>query len=111
LEYTQRLEKLLKTDATVASIRVNRDAASIAINYRSDGIPVSYWLNLLQLADKATSIQTSYPSEVQVAEANVLANLTAEKTQPPFFESVSPVNCTVDLTPNECTEVKNRKLH
>jgi hypothetical protein len=50
--YARRLERLLKTDSKVASVRVNCDAASIAIAHKAGEIPVSYWVGLMELADK-----------------------------------------------------------
>lgn len=48
--YGRRLERLLKTDTQVTSVRVNFDAASIAIAYQSHEIPLSYWVSLIKLA-------------------------------------------------------------
>jgi hypothetical protein len=50
--YARRLERLLKTDSKVASVRMNCDAASIAIAHKAGEIPVSYWVGLMELADK-----------------------------------------------------------
>jgi hypothetical protein len=38
LKYAQWLEKLLATDAYVTSVRVNRNAASIVINYKTNAM-------------------------------------------------------------------------
>ncbi len=51
--YARRLERLLKTDNQVISVRMNCDAASIAISYDPGEIPVSHWIGLIQLADEA----------------------------------------------------------
>ncbi|MBW4506157.1 MAG: hypothetical protein KME64_06570 [Scytonematopsis contorta HA4267-MV1] len=48
--YARRLERLLKTDSKVTNIRINSDAASVAIYYKSHSIPESYWLCLIQSA-------------------------------------------------------------
>ncbi|MUG93707.1 hypothetical protein F7734_15275 [Scytonema sp. UIC 10036] len=50
--YAKRLERLLKTDSHVTTVRVSCDAASVAITYGTSQIPVSYWANLMQLADE-----------------------------------------------------------
>lgn len=50
--YAKRLERILKTDSHVTNVRVNCDAASVAISYGSGEIPVSYWVGLMHLADK-----------------------------------------------------------
>lgn len=51
--YAKRLERLLKTDSHVTTVRVNCDAASVAITYGTSQIPVSHWAGLMQLADEA----------------------------------------------------------
>ncbi|MEH2037238.1 HMA2 domain-containing protein [Nostoc sp.] len=48
--YGRRLERIVKTDAQVTSVRVNFGAASIAIAYQSRDIPLSYWVSLMELA-------------------------------------------------------------
>ncbi|BBD65788.1 hypothetical protein NIES4072_05330 [Nostoc commune NIES-4072] len=48
--YGRRLERIVKTDAQVTSLRINFDAASIAIAYQSRDIPLSYWVSLMELA-------------------------------------------------------------
>ncbi|NMG20961.1 HMA2 domain-containing protein [Brasilonema bromeliae] len=50
--YARRLERLLKTEPQVTNVRVNCDAASVAITYGSAEIPVSHWVGLMQLADE-----------------------------------------------------------
>ncbi|MDF5713252.1 MAG: hypothetical protein PUP93_05045 [Rhizonema sp. NSF051] len=64
--YARRLERLLKIDPQVTSVRVNCDAASIAILHKLDEIPITHWVNLLELADE-TSPQT-IPIETTSAE-------------------------------------------
>lgn len=55
--YAQRLEKLLKTDIQATSVRMNRDAASIIVNYKAGVIPDSQWhshlVSLIQSARNA----------------------------------------------------------
>ncbi|MGF2035349.1 MAG: HMA2 domain-containing protein [Nostoc sp. CmiVER01] len=48
--YGRRLERIVKTDAQVTSVRINFGAASIAIAYQSREIPLSYWVSLMELA-------------------------------------------------------------
>jgi hypothetical protein len=108
LEYTQRLEKLLKADAIVTSIRVSRNAASIVIKYHADAIPVSHWVSLLQLAGQANSLRINCPLEVLAAQASASTNFTQVKAQLPLLEPLSTASCTTELTPAGCTEVKNQ---
>lgn len=59
-EYAQQLQKLLKADAAIASFRVNRNAASIVINYKpSEGISTSHWIDLLQRVGEESVEQNS----------------------------------------------------
>ncbi|HCF27221.1 MAG TPA: hypothetical protein DEV81_08465 [Cyanobacteria bacterium UBA11049] len=58
--YAQQVQKLLKADAAIASFRVNRDAASILINYKpSEGISTSHWIDLLQTVGEESVEQNS----------------------------------------------------
>ncbi|WP_414575589.1 HMA2 domain-containing protein [Anabaena sp. CCY 9402-a] len=73
--YGRRLEKLLKTDPVVENVRINSDAASIAITYKPNAeIAVSHWVSLMELALETT------PPKVPVSE--VL------QTTPPTSEPV-----------------------
>ncbi|MEH2434004.1 MAG: HMA2 domain-containing protein [Nostoc sp.] len=62
--YGRRLERIVKTDAEVTSVRVNFGAASIAIAYQSRDIPLSYWVSLMELA-----LETNPPT-LGIATAN-----------------------------------------
>jgi hypothetical protein len=48
--YAKRLERLIKTDPQVSSLRINCDAASIAIAYKPREVSVTHWVNLMELA-------------------------------------------------------------
>lgn len=80
--YARRLERLLNADALVTSVRANSAAASIIITYKSDVIPVSHWVGLIQLAD----------------EASVPTNLTTAITEQPLQEQVSQPTVPIDST-------------
>ncbi|WP_414585120.1 HMA2 domain-containing protein [Scytonema sp. PCC 10023] len=73
--YARRLERLLKTDSKVTSVRMNCDAASIAIAHKAGEIPVSYWVGLMELADK------TIPETTPVKTTPV--NTTTEQPLPP----------------------------
>ncbi|BBD58166.1 hypothetical protein NIES2109_09370 [Nostoc sp. HK-01] len=62
--YTRRLERLLKTDAHVTSVRMNCDAASIAIAFHPSDVAVNHWVKLMELA---LEINPPTPS-VQIVE-------------------------------------------
>ncbi len=76
--YARRLERLLKIDPQVTSVRVNCDAASIAILHHLDQIPLSHWVNLLSLADE-TSPQTI---PIQTTTAERLAEKVSQPNEP-----------------------------
>jgi len=48
--YAKRLERLLKTDAQVTNVRMNCDAASIAIAFQPGEVAVNHWVKLMELA-------------------------------------------------------------
>jgi Heavy metal associated domain 2 len=57
--YAQRLEKLLKTEAQVTKVRMNCDAASIAIAFQPGEIAINHWVKLMELA-----LETNLPTPV-----------------------------------------------
>lgn len=64
--YARRLERMLKTDSEVKSVRLNCDAASIAISYKQSHIPLSHWVGMMILADQAVApqaVKTTEPTE------------------------------------------------
>ncbi|MBW4556658.1 MAG: hypothetical protein KME59_12080 [Trichormus sp. ATA11-4-KO1] len=65
--YGRRLERLIKTDSQVISVRVNYDAASIAIAYQPGEVAISHWLNLMELAVDVNPL----PDPVKVSSQNV----------------------------------------
>jgi hypothetical protein len=89
--YGRRLERLVKTDAQVTSVRVNFDAASIAIAYQSREIPLSYWVSLMELA-----LQTNPPT-LGITTANQPlqeVSQTNEITDAPVTQTPEVINST-----------------
>ncbi|GAX43459.1 hypothetical protein NIES4075_44730 [Tolypothrix sp. NIES-4075] len=72
--YGRRLERLVKSDAQVTSVRVNYDAASIAIAYQHSEIPLSHWVSLIELA-----LETKPPT-YQQSEISQTAEITETTT-------------------------------
>ena len=72
--YGRRLERLLKTDPQVVSVRVNYHAGSIAIAYQPATVAVTHWVSLMELAGEthpgANSVKVSSPS-TEVIHHNV----------------------------------------
>jgi hypothetical protein len=100
--YARRLERLLKTDSKVTSVRVNCDAASIAIAHKAGEIPVSYWVGLMELADK-TIPQTTPVNTTPVNTTPV--NTTPEQPLPPN-QLVEPAgSTTVEQQPIETASI------
>ncbi|MBE9209334.1 hypothetical protein IQ244_23080 [Nostoc sp. LEGE 06077] len=62
--YARRLERLLKTDAHVTNVRMNCDAASIAIAFHPGNVTVNHWVTLME---SAVQINPPTPS-VQIGE-------------------------------------------
>ncbi len=54
-DYAKRLERLLEADPQVTNVRVNCDAASVAIAYQPNNIKASRWVGLMQLAQGETT--------------------------------------------------------
>jgi copper chaperone CopZ len=81
--YARRLERILKTDAQVTGVRINRNAASVMISFEpqpeAKNIPVSYWVDVIQLASEAIA-PTNVTSTNETPATNNLTNTTTEKT-------------------------------
>ncbi|MBW4646287.1 MAG: hypothetical protein KME23_25405 [Goleter apudmare HA4340-LM2] len=77
--YARRLESLLKTDAQVTNVRVNRDAASIAIAYLDREISVSHWVSLMQLALQNHLPTNSTPTVSQSTEKKTVSGGKGQK--------------------------------
>jgi hypothetical protein len=78
--YGRRLERIVKTDAEVTSVRMNFDAASIAIAYQSHDIPLSYWVSLMELALETNPptqpITTANQPLQEVSQTNQITDVT-----------------------------------
>jgi hypothetical protein len=86
--YAQRLQKLLKADAQVTSFRVNRDAASVAINYEPSVIPVTHWVDLLYSAEESSSLKASNAqSSAESPMATNQRSLSKKDIQPLALDS------------------------
>ncbi|MBD2725946.1 hypothetical protein H6G96_06320 [Nostoc sp. FACHB-892] len=111
--YARRLERIVKTDAEVTSVRMNFDAASIAIAYQSREIPLSHWVNLMELAletnpptqtiTKANQplqevSQSAEITDATTANHNTLVTQTAEITDATTANHNTPVSQTAEST-------------
>ncbi|MEA5604932.1 HMA2 domain-containing protein [Nostoc sp. UHCC 0252] len=104
--YARRLERIVKTDAEVISVRMNFDAASIAIAYQSREIPLSHWVNLMELA-----LETNPPT-LPITKANQPlqeVSQTAEVADTTTVNDPTPVSQTAEVadttTANDPTPV------
>lgn len=97
--YAKRLEKLLKTDALVIQVRMNCDAASLAISYKKSKVAVSHWVSLMEsaLQTNPTPPITKVPAQTPVAIEEL--NKTSTTLEP---ETVSRLT-----TPSEPTATTN----
>jgi hypothetical protein len=110
--YARRLERIVKTDAEVTSVRMNFDAASIAIAYQSREIPLSHWVNLMELAletnpptqtiTKANQplqeVSQSADTDATTANAPTPVTQTAEITDATMANHNTPVTQTPEIT-------------
>lgn len=92
--YAKRLERLLKTDALVSQLRMNCDAASLAISYKKNKVAVSHWVSLMESA-----LQTNPPTQP----------ITKVQSQTPVaIEELNKTSTTLELaTPTELTATTN----
>ncbi|MEH1840541.1 MAG: HMA2 domain-containing protein [Nostoc sp.] len=111
--YGRRLERIVKTDAQVTNVRVNFDAASIAIAYQSGNIPLSYWVSLMELALKINPptlgittanqplqeiSQTTEITDATTANHTTPVAHTAEVTDATTVNHTTPVAQTAEIT-------------
>jgi len=108
--YARRLERLVKTDAQVTSVRVNFDAASIAIAYKSNQIPLSHWVSLIELALETTPTQlmtTANEPLKQVSQTAEITKTTAGNKTTDITQTAEVINSTTakQTTPPQTTEI------
>ncbi|BAZ38066.1 hypothetical protein NIES4101_40010 [Calothrix sp. NIES-4101] len=78
--YARRLERLLKTEAHVNNVRVNCDAASVAIAFQPPSLNTSHWISLLELADEVIP-ETSTINKTQLnTHLNTTVNRAIESS-------------------------------
>lgn len=93
--YGRRLERIVKTDAQVTSVRVNFGAASIAIAYQSRDIPLSYWVSLMELALEINPPTLEMTTTKQPLEE---VSQTPEITNATTTNHTTPVSQTAEVT-------------
>ncbi|MEA5572080.1 HMA2 domain-containing protein [Calothrix sp. UHCC 0171] len=78
--YARRLERLLKTEAHVNNVRVNCDAASVAIAFQPHSLNSSHWISFLELADEVIPETTT----INITQLNTQLNTTVNTViEPP----------------------------
>ncbi|OUL28959.1 hypothetical protein BV372_24155 [Nostoc sp. T09] len=93
--YGRRLERLLKTDAQVTSVRINYSAASVAIAYQSSEISLAHWVNLMELA-----LQTHPPTNpIKITEPQPIPEEGIQSTETPEDKSLE-ISIWANLKPN-----------
>jgi hypothetical protein len=96
--YGRRLERLLKIEPQVTNVRVNCDAASVAITYGSGEIPVSHWVSLMQLAlktipqtnPKKTTTEQQLPEPVELTTTKEQPTQATQETEKMWSDFKSP---------------------
>jgi Heavy metal associated domain 2 len=79
--YAKTLERLLKTEPHVTNVRINCDAASVAIAFQPSSLNASHWLGLLELADEVI------PSTSQSNSTKLNRQLNTPENQRQVIES------------------------
>jgi Heavy metal associated domain 2 len=93
--YAKTLERLLKTEPHVTNVRINCDAASVAIAFQPSSLNASHWLGLLELADEVI------PSTSQSNSTKLNRQLNTPENQTQVIESQTqllPVDGIEELT-------------
>jgi copper chaperone CopZ len=97
--YARRLERLVKTDPQVLSVRVKDHAASIAIAYRPGKIEIAHWVSLMELA-----LHTNSPTNlVKTTELQPPPKPVTQPTEPIETRTEETLNLSslwVDLKPS-----------
>ncbi|MFN6486790.1 MULTISPECIES: HMA2 domain-containing protein [unclassified Nostoc] len=101
--YGRRLERRMKTDTQVTSVRVNFDAASIAIAYQSREIPLSHWVSLMELALETKQPMTTANEPLEKVSQTDEITDTTTANQP--LEKVSQTAEITDATTNNPIDV------
>lgn len=120
--YGRRLERLLNNDPQTMSVRVNIDAASIAIAYKLSQISVSHWVNLMELAlqinlpsdtIKVPQPQTSQEQASQITQIDTTTVSENTTSNVAHTAQSDNINVLEDTTQKESrtTEVENTTLN
>jgi hypothetical protein len=104
--YAKRLERLLKTDALVSQVRINCDAASLAISYKKNKVAVSHWVSLMELALQTTPI-TKVPQQTPpaVKELNNTSTTLEPKTVSPLTTPTKPTTSNLSQTEGQTLDI------
>ncbi|MDZ8227898.1 HMA2 domain-containing protein [Nostoc sp. ChiVER01] len=106
--YGRRLERIVKTDAQVTSVRVNFGAASIAIAYQSREIPLSYWVSLMELAleinPPTVGITTAKQPLEEVSQTPEITDVTTTNQTNPVTQTTEVTDATTLNHPNQVTQ-------
>ncbi|QLE55644.1 HMA2 domain-containing protein [Nostoc sp. TCL26-01] len=96
--YVKRLERLLKADPLVTNVRINTDAASLAISYKPSKVAVSYWVNLLESAlhiNPVTVPNTRIEPQTSLSLVTETVETTSSVSEP---ETVTQITASADET-------------
>lgn len=98
--YAKRLERLLKTDALVTQVRINCDAASLAISYKKNKVAVSHWVSLMELALQTTPI-TKFPQQTPAAVKELNNTSTTLEPETVSYLTTPSKPTTTNFSPTE----------
>ncbi|PAX51926.1 HMA2 domain-containing protein [Brunnivagina elsteri] len=79
--YARTLERLLKTEPHVTNVRVNCDAASVAIAFEPSSLSKSHWFALLELANEVIPSANQVTSQTNLAKLNTQLNTSESQRE------------------------------
>jgi Heavy metal associated domain 2 len=83
--YAKTLERLLKTEPHVTNVRINCDAASVAIAFEPSSLSKSHWFGLLELANQvipsANQVASQATSKTNLAKLNTQLNTSENQRE------------------------------
>jgi hypothetical protein len=83
--YAKTLERLLKTEPHVTNVRINCDAASVAIAFEPSSLSKSHWFGLLELANEvipsANQVASQATSKTNLAKLNTQLNTSENQRE------------------------------
>jgi hypothetical protein len=94
--YGKRLERLIKQEADVTSVRVNIDAASIAIAYQSSELTLAHWVSFIQLAGEVVIPTIQNIDTIPAPSSTVVTSQSQQATITSVTNTITNLPVTTD---------------